>query len=284
MWRSKRCRRTTARRGVDHVSTEQYGANLDVNLVRLGEALRTDSYRPQSIRRHDIPKHVLGPAFGRTRGPGSQEKRPLGIPTVQDRVVQTALRMVIEPIFERDFAAQSYGFRPGRGCKEALRRVDELLKSHPCGRCRSEKLPPGQARGHASHDPEGPSAGPCGQQRACPREGGGGRSTHPVPGPGVPGAGCPGRYRGMGSGTGHTSGGGDQSAAEQHLPRSAGSQNVVTRTSGKLLPNPGTSVTAHWSICSCAQSKFGRRTIKGTFQRTIGENHFPYLTIGAQIR
>jgi hypothetical protein len=147
MWRSKRCRRTTARRGVDHVSTEQYGANLDVNLVRLGEALRTDSYRPQSIRRHDIPKHVLGPAFGRTRGPGSQEKRPLGIPTVQDRVVQTALRMVIEPIFERDFAAQSYGFRPGRGCKEALRRVDELLKSHPCGRCRSEKLPPGQAPG-----------------------------------------------------------------------------------------------------------------------------------------
>ena len=107
--------------GVDHVSTEQYGANLAANLARLGEALRTESYRPQAIRRHYIPKHVLGP--------GSQEKRPLGIPTVQDRVVQTALRMVIKPIFERDFAAQSYGFRPGRGCKEALRRVDELLKS-----------------------------------------------------------------------------------------------------------------------------------------------------------
>jgi RNA-directed DNA polymerase len=103
--------------GVDHVSTEQYGANLTANLARLGEALRTENYRPQAIRRHYIPK------------PGSQEKRPLGIPTVQDRVVQTALRMVIEPIFERDFAAQSYGFRPGRGCKEALRRVDELLKS-----------------------------------------------------------------------------------------------------------------------------------------------------------
>ena len=53
----------------------------------------------------------------------------MGIPTVQDRVVQTALRMVLEPIFERDFAAQSYGFRPGRGCKDALRRVDELLKA-----------------------------------------------------------------------------------------------------------------------------------------------------------
>ena len=49
-------------------------------------------------------------------------------PTIRDRVVQTALRDVIEPIFERDFAEQSYGFRPGRGCKDALRRVDALLK------------------------------------------------------------------------------------------------------------------------------------------------------------
>ena len=53
--------------------------------------------------------------------------RPLGIPTVRDRVVQTALRMVVEPIFERDFASHSYGFRPNRGCKDALRRVQELL-------------------------------------------------------------------------------------------------------------------------------------------------------------
>ncbi len=52
----------------------------------------------------------------------------MGIPTVRDRVVQTALQMVLEPIFERDFAAHSYGFRPGRGCKDALRRVDQLLK------------------------------------------------------------------------------------------------------------------------------------------------------------
>lgn len=50
--------------------------------------------------------------------PGSREKRPLGIPTVQDRVVQTALKMVIEPIFEKEFAPHSYGFRPGRGCKD----------------------------------------------------------------------------------------------------------------------------------------------------------------------
>jgi RNA-directed DNA polymerase len=53
----------------------------------------------------------------------------LGIPTIQDRVVQTALRMVLEPIYDRDFAAHSYGFRPGLGYKDALRRVDELLKA-----------------------------------------------------------------------------------------------------------------------------------------------------------
>ena len=103
--------------GVDHVSIEDYAANLETNLARLSESLRTGTYRPQAIRRHYIPK------------PGSQEKRPLGIPTVQDRVVQTALRMLLEPIFEHDFAAQSYGFRPNLGCKDALRRVDELLKA-----------------------------------------------------------------------------------------------------------------------------------------------------------
>ena len=102
--------------GVDHVTVAMYEGRLDEGLRRLSERLREGTFRPQAIRRHYIPK------------PGSQEKRPLGIPTVQDRVVQTALRMVLEPIFEREFAEHSYGFRPGRGCKDALRRVDELLK------------------------------------------------------------------------------------------------------------------------------------------------------------
>ena len=102
--------------GVDHVTVEMFESELDDNLGGLAEGLRTGGYRPQSIRRASIPK------------PGSAEKRPLGIPTVRDRVVQTALKMVLEPIFERDFATHSYGFRPGRGCKDALRRVDELLK------------------------------------------------------------------------------------------------------------------------------------------------------------
>jgi len=103
--------------GVDRVTIERYTSDLDANLERLSEALRNGTYRPQAIRRHYIPK------------PGSQEMRPLGIPTIQDRVVQTALRMVLEPIYERDFAAQSYGFRPNLGCKDALRRVDKLLKA-----------------------------------------------------------------------------------------------------------------------------------------------------------
>jgi len=101
--------------GVDQVTIEMFAANLDANLRRLAEQLREGSYCPQAIRRTWIPK------------PGSREMRPLGIPTVRDRVVQAALRALLEPIFERDFAEQSYGFRPERGTKDALRRVDELL-------------------------------------------------------------------------------------------------------------------------------------------------------------
>jgi RNA-directed DNA polymerase len=103
--------------GVDHVTIAMFEARLDQNLMNLSEELRAGRYQPQPIRRHYIPK------------PGSQEKRPLGIPTVRDRVVQTALRMVLEPIFEREFAEHSYGFRPHRGCKDALRQVEELLKA-----------------------------------------------------------------------------------------------------------------------------------------------------------
>lgn len=103
--------------GVDHQTIERFERQLGENLARLHESLRTGTYRPQRIRRVWIPK------------PGKKEKRPLGIPTVRDRVVQTALRNVMEPIFERDFATHSYGFRPGRGCKDALRRVDRLIKA-----------------------------------------------------------------------------------------------------------------------------------------------------------
>ncbi len=102
--------------GVDHVTVEGFERHREANLEQLSQSLRVGTYRPQAIRRVWIPK------------PGTQEKRPLGIPTVRDRVVQAALRAVLEPIFERDFAAQSYGFRPNRGCKDALRRVVALMK------------------------------------------------------------------------------------------------------------------------------------------------------------
>jgi RNA-directed DNA polymerase len=102
--------------GVDHVTAEAFIDDVDANVAKLSAALQDGSYEPQAIRRVFIPK------------PGSNEQRPLGIPTVRDRVVQGAVRHVLEPIFEKEFAAHSYGFRPGRGCKDALRRVDELLK------------------------------------------------------------------------------------------------------------------------------------------------------------
>jgi RNA-directed DNA polymerase len=101
--------------GVDHVTISQFTHHLERNLETLSTSLKSGHYRPQAIRRVWIPK------------PGSSEKRPLGIPTVRDRVVQGALRQVLEPIFERDFAAHSYGFRPGRSTKDALRRVSALL-------------------------------------------------------------------------------------------------------------------------------------------------------------
>src|SRR5262245_1685542 len=102
--------------GVDQVTVEQFDHEWNTNVERLSEQLRTGTYRPQAVRRVQIPK------------PGSHETRPLGIPTVRDRVVQGAVRHVLEPIFEREFAEHSYGFRPRRGCKDALRRVDDLLK------------------------------------------------------------------------------------------------------------------------------------------------------------
>lgn len=116
----KRVKASRGGAGVDHETIARFEANLDENLERLSQGLRDGTYHPQAIRRVYIPKA------------GTNEKRPLGIPTVRDRVAQAALRQVLEPIFERDFAEYSYGFRPGRSCKDALRRVDALLKAGNC--------------------------------------------------------------------------------------------------------------------------------------------------------
>jgi len=111
----ERVRRNGGAAGVDHVSVERFADRLEEELERLGTELRGGRYRPGKIRRVRIEK------------PGSQEGRPLGIPTVRDRVVQRALQSVLEPIFEAEFAESSYGFRPGLGCHDALRKTIELL-------------------------------------------------------------------------------------------------------------------------------------------------------------
>jgi len=112
-----RVKRNRGAAGVDRQSISAFAAHAERYLGELAEALRNGTYRPQPVRRVWIEK------------PGRKEQRPLGIPTVKDRVVQTALKLVLEPIFETGFAEQSYGFRPGRGCKDALRRVVTLLRS-----------------------------------------------------------------------------------------------------------------------------------------------------------
>jgi RNA-directed DNA polymerase len=103
--------------GIDNQSTRAVQEDREQTIQKLEQELRAGQYQPQAVKRVWIPK------------PGSEEKRALGVPVVRDRIVQGAVLQVIEPIFEREFATQSYGFRPGKGCKDALRRVDELLRS-----------------------------------------------------------------------------------------------------------------------------------------------------------
>ena len=101
--------RKDAASGIDRVTKEEYGMELDANLSRLAERLHRMSYIPQPVLRAYIPK------------PGSTKQRPLGIPALEDKLVQSGLVRILEAIYEGDFIADSYGFRPGRGCHDALR-------------------------------------------------------------------------------------------------------------------------------------------------------------------
>lgn len=102
--------------GVDGMSIERFAAKQAQYLLELQQALKEGSYQPLPVKRVFIPKAGGG-------------ERPLGIPAVKDRIVQTALKMVIEPIFENEFVEHSYGFRPLRGCKLALSTVNGCLKA-----------------------------------------------------------------------------------------------------------------------------------------------------------
>ena len=103
-----RVKRNGGAPGVDGMTVEAFGSRLDEEIARLRSAWLAGTYRPQAIRRTWIPK------------PGTDEQRPLGIPTVRDRVVQAALVLVLEPIFESTFSEHSHGFRPGRSAHGAL--------------------------------------------------------------------------------------------------------------------------------------------------------------------
>jgi RNA-directed DNA polymerase len=102
--------------GVDGQSCQALEAHLSEIISSLSRQLREDRYVPQAVKRVWIPK------------PGTVERRPLGVPVVRDRVVQTALLYVMEPIFEREFSEHSYGFRPERSAQQAVDRVERLLQ------------------------------------------------------------------------------------------------------------------------------------------------------------
>lgn len=102
--------RKDAAPGVDEVRWHEYGEGLDARLLDLQDRVHRGSYHPQPVRRVHIPK-------------GSGQTRPLGIPALEDKLVQQAVRMVLEPIYEREFLGFSYGFRPGRSPHRALTAV-----------------------------------------------------------------------------------------------------------------------------------------------------------------
>jgi retron-type reverse transcriptase len=104
--------------GIDKVTKAQYEENLPENIERLYQSLRKMEYKPQAVKRVYIPK------------PGSREKRPLGIPAYEDKVVQLAVSKVLTAIYEQDFMEISYGFRPGRSAHDALREINNIIMTN----------------------------------------------------------------------------------------------------------------------------------------------------------
>jgi len=103
--------------GVDGVTVEAYGLNLQEELNKLHHQLKTGSYEPDPVLRVEIPK-------------ADGSKRPLGIPTVRDRVAQQALLNIMQPIFEPDFHPSSYGYRPGRSCHQAVAKAEMFINKY----------------------------------------------------------------------------------------------------------------------------------------------------------
>jgi RNA-directed DNA polymerase len=105
--------------GIDGVTVEEYGRNFGGNISKLVGKLKRKEYRPQPVRRVYIPKA------------GSDEKRALGIPAVEDKLVQIMLKKILEAIFEPNFLEFSYGFRPKRSCLDAIKRLNQEVMKKP---------------------------------------------------------------------------------------------------------------------------------------------------------
>jgi len=117
----KECFRELKKRkspGIDGVTVNEYDEQLDENLANLVARLKTKQYKPQPVLRVYIPKP-------------NGDKRPLGILTVEDKIVQMALKKILEAIFEQDFIDTSYGFRPNRSCHDALKKIDKIIMTDP---------------------------------------------------------------------------------------------------------------------------------------------------------
>ena len=105
--------------GLDGVTVEQYGQHLSKNLENLLARMKAGKYKPQPVRQVKIPKL------------GSNEKRKLGIPAVEDKLVQLVMKEILEAIYEQDFLNCSYGFRPKRSCHKAIDRLDKVITKQP---------------------------------------------------------------------------------------------------------------------------------------------------------
>jgi len=103
--------------GIDGKTKADYAQDLEENLAELVKRLQRMGYRPQAVRRVYIPK------------PGSEKGRPLGIPALEDKIVQSGMVRILEQIYEEDFIDDSYGFRPKRSCHDALRALSEMVES-----------------------------------------------------------------------------------------------------------------------------------------------------------
>ena len=110
-------RRNRGAPGIDGVSIQDFEVNLDEELSQLQQELTTWTYQPSPVRRVEIPK------------PDGKGVRLLGIPTVRDRVVQTTLKLLLEPIFDAHFSPNSYGFRPGRNQHQAVQAAQQIVNS-----------------------------------------------------------------------------------------------------------------------------------------------------------